>query len=110
MCNSETYASRCVTIGVATAKLVKSDEYRAVAAVIRLRIVLHMSESEESASRWRFVELVDQCEDVAIRILETPDGKLAGSLLYLLKFPFQIEMVPVERQAQLAQNKLEKLK
>ena len=36
--------------------------------------------------------------------------KLAGSLLDLLKIPFQIEMVPVERQAQLAQNKLEKLK
>ena len=26
------------------------------------------------------------------------------------EFPFQIEMVPVERHAQLAQNKLEKLK
>ena len=105
LCNSDP-----LKFGVATAKLGESDEYRAVAAVILLRIALHMSELEESASRWRFVELMDQCKNVAIRILETPDGKLADSLLDLLKFPFQIEMVLVERQAQLAQNKLEKLK
>ena len=51
-----------------------------------------MSESEESAFRWWFVELMDQCdslcENVAILILETPYGKLAGSLRNLFKFPF----------------------
>ena len=38
-------------MGVATAKSVESDQYRAVASVIRIRIALHVSESEESASR-----------------------------------------------------------
>ena len=51
---------------------------------------------------------MEEWEDVAIRILilETPEGRLAGSLQVLLKFPFQIEKAPVERQAQFAQNKL----
>ena len=38
----------------ATASLVGSDEYGVVASFIRLHIALHMSDSEESASRWLF--------------------------------------------------------
>ena len=46
-----------------------------------------------------------ECEDVAIRILETADGRLAGSLQDLLRLPFPIEQAPVERQSELAQQK-----
>ena len=73
--------------GVATAKLVESHEYCAVAAVICLRIALHVS-GTEGINRSQFFTLMEQCKSVVIGILRTPEGKSSGSLETLMKLPF----------------------
>ena len=47
-----------------------------------------------------------ECEDVAIRVLSTPDGRYLGTLETLLKFPQPIEALSYEIRTELAQKKI----
>ena len=78
--------------------------------VIGRHIALHMSGSEDTDPCLRFYRLMAECQDVAIRVLSTPDGRYLGTLEMVLKFPQPIEALSYEIRTELAQKKLDSIK